>query len=253
MRGSRYSRRCRHPKTRSIPAHAGEPLATALRTLRARVYPRACGGASPRPHGKRFGVGLSPRMRGSLSQTNNAFEFEGSIPAHAGEPRPLERSDRLLRVYPRACGGASHDMLLYVCERGLSPRMRGSQDFTQPLNRREGSIPAHAGEPAEVEAEERRPRVYPRACGGAAEGKKYGLMIEGLSPRMRGSRVDFAGAAGVTGSIPAHAGEPRRNHYASAAQGVYPRACGGAAFIRWKLASDTGLSPRMRGSLLHYK
>ena len=58
----------------SIPAHAGEPKASA----QARVYPRACGGTTFR---------------------SDRSCIDGSIPAHAGEPISASYRD------PRACGG----------------------------------------------------------------------------------------------------------------------------------------------------
>ena len=70
----------------SIPACAGEPLSSVVRTWSYRVYPRVCGGtfwvirlpAAPR--------GLSPRVRGNLFKLTQQGICKGSIPACAGEP-----------------------------------------------------------------------------------------------------------------------------------------------------------------------
>ena len=90
----------------SIPAHAGEPTLTGHTTLEDRVYPRPRGGASQdmaRPQG-RSAEGLSPPTRGSPVQRCVACR---------------------LSVYPRPRGGAG--VRVTPCPRGgLSPPTRGS-------------------------------------------------------------------------------------------------------------------------------
>ena len=103
--------------------------------------------------------------------------------------------------------------------------------------------------------------VYPRACGGTVHSIVCVSAGSGLSPRVRGNRLDSFDAdrslrsiparAGepvriiayevVLGSIPARAGEPKllADRPSSSNSGVYPRACGGTI---------TGLSPRVRGN-----
>ena len=51
---------------------------------------------------------------------------------------------------------------------GLSPRVRGK--LAQGINRwkRDGSIPARAGEAVWAALRQYRGRVYPRACGGSS-------------------------------------------------------------------------------------
>ena len=171
-----------------------------------------------------------------------------SIPARAGEP---ERSLRRLlptQVYPRACGGAWLPYNPLTACTGLSPRVRGSRPVRRMGHSPLGSIPARAGEPRVVGFDDRgvgsiparagEPqihamasaggRVYPRACGGAAE-LRYGTMASrGLSPRVRGSPVWHLPGDGYLRSIPARAGEPPRKRSALPPSTVYPRACGGA-------------------------
>ena len=50
---------------RSIPACAGEPLASIRAAVTAAVYPRVCGGTSLRPEPVATWRGLSPRVRGN--------------------------------------------------------------------------------------------------------------------------------------------------------------------------------------------
>ena len=70
-----------------------------------------------------------------------------------------------------------------------------------------GSIPARAGEPLPVAATSIGKWVYPRACGGTTGGSNEQLAILGLSPRVRGNRIE--------------------RHGTKIGNRVYPRACGG--------------------------
>ena len=136
------------------------------------------------------------------------LRLPGSIPAHAGEPF-LQAKTRLDDgVDPRACGGAVVPESDGLTHWGRSPRMRGSQQLDGPLQAHVGSIPAHAGEPGFGKVSANGRQVDPRACGGAGD-RSLGLeIIEGRSPRMRGSHLDPAFYPKNKRSIPAHAGEP---------------------------------------------
>ena len=176
--------------------------------------------------------GLSPRMRGNLDGQALLLADPGSIPAHAGEPGRRRRRPGRSRVYPRACGGTLIAHGVYALDRGLSPRMRGNLLVSGVVPRGRGSIPAHAGEPSTSPRELRTTRVYPRACGGTGAPLSSSILPMGLSPRMRGNQYELArelpvkrvypracggtlyargGGVENRGSIPAHAGEPRRS------------------------------------------
>ena len=91
---------------------------------------------------------------------------------------------------------------------GLSPRVRGNPSAVCDGAVFVGSIPASAGEPA-ASATPSLPRtVYPRECGGTAEGALDDALDMGLSPRVRGNRIAHKQTAIVLRSIPASAGEP---------------------------------------------
>ena len=70
----------------------------------------------------------------------------------------------------------------------------------------------------------------------------------GLSPRVRGNRVEALRQAGGGGSIPARAGEPDTTNDGWSVPGVYPRACGGTELRGAMMAGIPGLSPRVRGN-----
>ena len=188
MRGSLSSGSRTGLRMGSIPAHAGEPGPPDRPSGLGRVYPRACGGAGSGKTAACGSAGLSPRMRGSRPRPASPPPARGSIPAHAGEPLVLRCPPRIPAVYPRACGGAMLGRCRVEWYSGLSPRMRGSPvdvllDFVDP-----GSIPAHAGEPHTTRVPCFLYAVYPRACGGAIYFDAEPEAIQGLSPRMRGSR-----------------------------------------------------------------
>ena len=214
--------------------------------------------------------GLSPRVRGSPDVPSPAVLACGSIPACAGEPSGLRARDRYRRVYPacageprpvrgagadpqvypRVCGGASFRNSLCVAPRGLSPRVRGSRPRPASRPSCPWSIPACAGEPPGR--------------------SRFARVNHGLSPRVRGSLDRRAGFDFGPRSIPACAGEPLGVGHFGFLRGVYPRVCGGATTrasgnrsagvyprVCGGAPTDTstpsrvsGLSPRVRGSLV---
>ena len=171
----------------SIPACAGEPDSAATAWRPSWVYPRVCGGARVAPVAVVVDGGLSPRVRGSPGGDRGSALHRGSIPACAGEPRRPAGTRGPMRVYPRVCGGAHRQSQGRAFGEGLSPRVRGSQAQRQPVAHVIGSIPACAGEPRRRWSTTCGPRVYPRVCGGAADGVRVRVQGEGLSPRVRGS------------------------------------------------------------------
>ena len=153
----------------------------------------------------------------------------GSIPAWAGEPRPLPCRKQRLRVYPRVGGGTCLTTSTRSPSTGLSPRGRGNP--VRYPERPEGarSIPAWAGEPLLPARSLRSVRVYPRVGGGT---DSLGVSLQqrsGLSPRGRGNRRRPVPVPVMPGSIPAWAGEP---------------------LVACRIHSQcSGLSPRGRGNL----
>ena len=151
-----------------------------------------------------------------------------SIPACAGEPAGGGSFGFHFQVYPRVCGGTIRSALGHAKENGLSPRVRGNPH--QPL-------PSVAGT-----------GVYPRVCGGTVSAGDGGGEVAGLSPRVRGNLGLDPGVDGNRGSIPACAGEPLPLGTDAEYARVYPRVCGGTAYIRNACRRKGGLSPRVRGN-----
>ena len=108
VRGNPAGGGCVIAARRSIPACAGEPEAFRRRGDSAGVYPRVCGGTRHHPVPPRGFSGLSPRVRGNLTQVGAGQGALRSIPACAGEPRAVILSSPVVRVYPRVCGGTHY-------------------------------------------------------------------------------------------------------------------------------------------------
>ena len=233
---------------RSIPACAGEPVCI-HRTRRADwVYPRVCGGTRLIVSGVNTVRGLSPRVRGNLSNGISRAETVRSIPACAGEPAWRSRTRNVIRVYPRVCGGTGFNGEGVITLDGLSPRVRGNRGAADARRQHDGSIPACAGEPRGHHARRPTRRVYPRVCGGT-DGKTIQYYLDkGLSPRVRGNPTTDCAAPLWTRSIPACAGEPSGTTVNITNQKVYPRVCGGTRQTRQATFARIGLSPRVRGN-----
>ena len=71
-----------------------------------------------------------------------------------------------------------------------------------------------------------RNRVYPRPCGETFSRHLSLATGMGLSPPMRGNHLEACRGLACRGSIPAHAGKPRRSIRPQISSGVYPRPCG---------------------------
>ena len=131
---------------------------------------------------------------------------------------------------------------------GLSPRLRGNRHLEHRPISQEGSIPAPAGEPGASTRSRKSKRVYPRACGGTTIRLVLGIRLDGLSPRLRGNRLERKPGLQPGRSIPAPAGEPAAGPRGRSLIAVYPRACGGTRPKASCRSKSSGLSPRLRGN-----
>ncbi len=91
---------------------------------------------------------------------------------------------------------------------GLSPRVRGNPNDVTRMRDAAGSIPACAGEPGCLPRLWESERVYPRVCGGTERARAFYVVVNGLSPRVRGNPSRSSTQKFEVGSIPACAGEP---------------------------------------------
>ena len=193
---------------RSIPACAGQPRHVRQPSCHHSVYPRVCGATSVVWALLSPVSGLSPRVRGNLVLFPSLAGGEQSIPACAGQPRSRAFGGFFRWVYPRVCGATCRlpqDILMVM---GLSPRVRGNPPTNSEASTRPGSIPACAGQPTggrilSVDEAGLSPRVRGnRLDGGAVRA------VHGLSPRVRGNHYRASAMWSWLRSIPACAGQP---------------------------------------------
>ena len=146
------------------------------------------------------------------------------------------------------CGGTSSRSAGDRSARGLSPRVRGNLRSASLGTDPRGSIPACAGEPGSPPYPAAVSAVYPRVCGGTCAQDAVGVLLLGLSPRVRGNRSSRQSKTSFERSIPACAGEPGTSREYTVTYEVYPRVCGGTEVPHSPLDDLNGLSPRVRGN-----
>ena len=152
----------------------------------------------------------------------------GIIPAHAGNTRGPPFSHAPKWDHPRACGEHLSTVAVSDATTGSSPRMRGTQHTGTPFRRFSGIIPAHAGNTNPRRSPTRCRQDHPRACGEHPFTSCSAYMIEGSSPRMRGTPEEGGDDVRSSWIIPAHAGNTTAR--------------------RSRDCEPVGSSPRMRGT-----
>ena len=247
-RGNHYRTDEAGARLRSIPAHAGEPSSLSCWSSVHAVYPRPRGGTSPSIAPDASAKGLSPPTRGNRASMAERIACPGSIPAHAGEPRPRIRVRPRPRVYPRPRGGTHYNNPICGRGKGLSPPTRGNLIVGRVNGRQVGSIPAHAGEPRPGVVMSFVTMVYPRPRGGTGAEADGEAATDGLSPPTRGNLGAYARWDNPHRSIPAHAGEPQSAGGRRPFREVYPRPRGGTSYALGPLILIPGLSPPTRGN-----
>jgi len=247
-RGSRARRRLPLAEQGSIPACAGQSTATGAVARTGRVHPRVRGAVgSANPH-RVIANGPSPRARGSLGHRCLRSAWSGSIPACAGQSRTMPRCSSKEEVHPRVRGAVGRPFHAGGRRLGPSPRARGSPAASGHAPARPGSIPACAGQSPLPRARTSRDTVHPRVRGAVSYASSRLSMMVGPSPRARGSRLVEGPRGRGRGSIPACAGQSRRQAAVSRCSRVHPRVRGA---VRWPFTSPmtgSGPSPRARGS-----
>ena len=84
--------------------------------------------------------------------------------------------------------------------------------------------------------------------GGTFKFAQGGEAAQGLSPRVRGNRIEICIITKGDGSIPACTGEPSKVRSRTIQNWVYPRVYGGTSEPISKITIPPGLSPRVRGN-----
>ena len=211
---------------RFIPACAGNAKRRHDRPPSSPVHPRVCG---ERVHSvviNSVSYGSSPRVRGTRPSVVHLLAVGRFIPACAGNARTRRGPPGRTAVHPRVCGERINGLRRVQKQCGSSPRVRGT-----PLNALCGTsflrfIPACAGN-----AHRRCPRrlrnpVHPRVCGEREQCLQVIFVLNGSSPRVRGTRHGLGAAARQRRFIPACAGNASCRGTGSSPTPVHPRVCG---------------------------
>ncbi len=173
-------------------------------------------------------------------------------------PSPLTRGNPSSRpgptspwgVHPRSRGATEIPGYLARSREGPSPLTRGNLRHRRADRLAEGSIPAHAGQPQRVNSGCSSIRVHPRSRGATIALAGVMPPITGPSPLTRGNPDMRRRDARRAGSIPAHAGQPRRWHSEGAISRVHPRSRGATFSMRSNVSPPLGPSPLTRGNRL---
>ena len=165
-------------------------------------------------------------MRGSPRRDIPLIEKAGIIPAGAGLTKLRPSSHDNQGIIPAGAGLTKFEMLYMVNPPGSSPRVRGSLAHTYYRNSGSGIIPAGAGLTA-ITSRRRyirgiipagagltlragfshaMARDHPRGCGAHVTTVDPPELVQGSSPRVRGSRRESMKSDGEIGIIPAGAG-----------------------------------------------
>ena len=154
-----------------------------------------------------------------MVETQN-FRF---IPAGAGNTAPLKICTKAIAVYPRWRGEHYFCNAQRYSRIGLSPLARGTLAKQTSGYAWCRFIPAGAGNTQKQNTETAVPAVYPRWRGEHLINLISAVIIPGLSPLARGTRLNDVASAMATRFIPAGAGNTGGMFINGMETPVYPR------------------------------
>ena len=189
-----------------IPAYAGNTVTWYAASVPAPDHPRVCGEHSCITGESASSGGSSPRMRGTRVGRPPLVQWDGIIPAYAGNTGSGSCSGRGSWDHPRVCGEHPKSTEGSTPVVGSSPRMRGTHVVEQDFKRVAGIIPAYAGNTSSTARRPPARRDHPRVCGEHVKLDSGILTSTGSSPRMRGTLRQVGCHQRQRGIIPAYAG-----------------------------------------------
>ena len=178
------------PRTRFIPAPAGNSPELHRGSGRWPVHPRACGEQLTVAGLWPLSIGSSPRLRGTDRPEHVGVGRSRFIPAPAGNRSGFPRRITVHTVHPRACGEQSPSNTGRQSNGGSSPRLRGTVAAECELRPVGRFIPAPAGNRTRADQPRAPDSVHPRACGEQPQGSPAICCHAGSSPRLRGTVPD---------------------------------------------------------------
>ena len=133
------------PRSRFIPACAGNRLSPPNGGFRGAVHPRVCGEQPTGIELERRYRGSSPRVRGTARKPVMTVRLFRFIPACAGNSSPGSSEGCQKAVHPRVCGEQQRIVDGEIPRFGSSPRVRGTGDLHRAVGDILRFIPACAG------------------------------------------------------------------------------------------------------------
>ena len=238
--------------TRFIPACAGNRSYLEKVGDGSPVHPRVCG--EQVLDSKKAGIanGSSPRVRGTVSRDWYESSETRFIPACAGNRWVVQPNHLDSTVHPRVCGEQLTACGTKEIGAGSSPRVRGTVDLLDFLVCQARFIPACAGNSHAHELAWSKLPVHPRVCGEQSVESAHLAILDGSSPRVRGTGLTVFELEEVLRFIPACAGNRIWCFLGNSNSTVHPRVCGEqlgpsvAAIVRG------GSSPRVRGTVARW-
>ena len=232
-----------------IPAYAGNTIHQYVSERDGRDHPRVCGEHIFHRASMYCPMGSSPRMRGTHKVGQKVTTATGIIPAYAGNTVSLSKNEDTPWDHPRVCGEHVSVRTAPSTNTGSSPRMRGTPELQRHHRRNFGIIPAYAGNTRVPACQHHSVEDHPRVCGEHNDTIRHVGLIQGSSPRMRGTLPDFNAPDGITGIIPAYAGNTSSKPKTPTSTRDHPRVCGEHQRRAVLVLLRLGSSPRMRGTL----
>ena len=193
-------------------------------------------------------TGSSPRVRGTVVETDNGPDNIRFIPACAGNRTTTARRCRFKPVHPRVCGEQSKMTFILSSANGSSPRVRGTVCAGVRIPAVSRFIPACAGNRTLTAPGRHDPTVHPRVCGEQVTESHINGGKIGSSPRVRGTDPDESRSRARRRFIPACAGNRTLTAPGRHDPTVHPRVCGEQVTESHINGGKIGSSPRVRGT-----
>ena len=199
-----------HRRGGIIPACAGNTSSRKRRARWRRDHPRMRGEHQHDRHGADVRTGSSPHARGTQRNDLEAVRKLGIIPACAGNTLHRTARPESCGDHPRMRGEHLHPIIDLLIIVGSSPHARGTLRAMLPENRKQGIIPACAGNTLVCLRLKLGNRDHPRMRGEHLRAGRERPAGPGSSPHARGTRFPVGWRHAGVGIIPACAGNTHR-------------------------------------------
>ena len=195
-------------------------------------------------------AGSSPRVRGTRGHIVDRQCFWRFIPACAGNAAPGRTEYLLLTVHPRVCGERAVDFGQRGRNRRFIPACAGNAIQVEPHFDAKPVHPRVCGERIVGSTQRTRSQRFIPACAGNAPATVTpNRLIDGSSPRVRGTRADTRRTLPTAAVHPRVCGERARSiALLSVMRRFIPACAGNAPDCAAQIADHVGSSPRVRGT-----